>query len=134
MSGRVAVDTKVLIRFLVRDDEAQALEAAGLLGSAEAIVVSTIVFLDLVWHLRQNYRVRRADVATQIRALIASEKIECDRAAVQAGLAMMDKGGDFADGVIHYEAMRGKAATLATFDRRLAARLPAGAVMLLGAG
>ncbi len=133
MSGRIAVDTNVLMRFIARDDEAQAQAAASVLASADAIVVSNVVFTEAVWVLRRVYRFPRADVAGQVRALIASEKIECDRAAVQAGLAMMDKGGDFAHGVIHYEAMRGKAAALATFDRRLAARLPADKVMLLGA-
>ncbi len=134
MSGRVAVDTNVLLRFMVRDDEAQAQEAGALLGSADIVVVPTLVFAELVWAMRQGYRISRADVAAGIRVLIAAGNLEFDRPAVLAGLAMMDKGGDFADGVIHYEATRARSATLATFDRKLAARLPAGAVTLLGAG
>jgi predicted nucleic-acid-binding protein len=134
LSGRVAVDTNVLVRFMVRDDEVQALAAGALLASGDIVVVSNVAFAELVWVMRKSYRISRADVAAGLRVLIEAGNLEFDRAAVAAGLAMMDKGGDFADGVIHYEAMRAKSATLATFDRRLAARLPAEAVMLLGAG
>ncbi len=69
MSGRIAVDTNVLMRFIARDDEAQAQAAASVLASADAIVVSNVVFTEAVWVLRRVYRFPRADVAGQVRWL-----------------------------------------------------------------
>ena len=40
-----------------------------------------------------------------------------DRLAAEAGLALLERGGDFADGLILENAARAKAAQLATLDR-----------------
>jgi predicted nucleic-acid-binding protein len=43
-----------------------------------------------------------------------------DRDAAEAGLAMLDLGGDFADGVMAFEGKWLGAETFATFDKRAA--------------
>lgn len=58
---------------------------------------------ELVWVLRRKYGLPAVEVAAAIRALLAAGNVEVDRPAVAAGLAMLDAGGDFADGVIAYE-------------------------------
>jgi predicted nucleic-acid-binding protein len=49
--------------------------------------------------------------------------IPCDRAAVEAGLASLRAGGDFADGVIAHEGRRMGADVFVSFDRRAVALL-----------
>ncbi len=131
---KIALDTNVIVRYLTRDDPEQAEQARCLIESADIIAIPTVVFAELIWVLRRTHRIPTVEIAANLRAILAAWPLDVDGRAVAAGLAMMDKGGDFADGVFHYEAMRGKSATLATFDRRLAARLPAEEVRLLGAG
>jgi gamma-glutamyltranspeptidase len=49
-------------------------------------------------HLRR----KPADVSAAIKALLAAANVKVNRLAVEAGLALLDAGGDFADGVIAY--------------------------------
>ena len=44
--------------------------------------------------------------------------METNRPAIEAGLAMLDAGGDFADGVIAYEGRWLGAETFVSFDKK----------------
>jgi predicted nucleic-acid-binding protein len=46
-----------------------------------------------------------------------------NRPAVEAGLALLDEGGDFADGIIAFEGASLGGAIFATFDKDAAKRL-----------
>jgi predicted nucleic-acid-binding protein len=63
-----------------------------------------------------------AEIAEAIRGLINAANTVVNRPAVEAGLALMDAGGDFADGVIAYEGRWLGAETFISFDKQ-AARL-----------
>jgi predicted nucleic-acid-binding protein len=115
---KVAVDTDVLVRAVVRDDRSQADIAAKLLRNAEMIAVAVPCLCELVWVLRRVYGFKASDAAAAIRALLATENVEMNRAAVEAGLSMLDAGGDFADGVIAYEGRWLGAETFVSFDRK----------------
>ena len=56
--------------------------------------------------------------AAAIRALLVAENVEMTRPAVEAGLDMLDAGGDFADGAIAYEGRWLGADTLVSFDKK----------------
>lgn len=114
------VDTNVLLRAWAGDDASQASIARTALASAESIYVSTIALCEFVWVARQNYKVGRGDIARSIRLLISDSKTVVDRATVEAGLAFLEAGGDFADGVIEFEGRRLGGTTLLTFDKRAA--------------
>jgi predicted nucleic-acid-binding protein len=129
---RVAVDTNVLVRYLTWDDEAEAAAAAEAIESAETIVISTIVLCEMVWVLRRAYRYTRAEIMDSVRRLVASRNVEVERAAAEAGLAMVARGGDFADGVIRYETARAGCRSIVTFDRDFARLLGSAGVVLLG--
>ena len=103
---KVAVDTKVLVRAVVRDDKAQAKAAVKVLRDAELIAIAVPCLCEFVWVLRRVYDFQSADVATAIRTLLAAANVEMNRPAVEAGLAVLDAGGDFADGAIAYEKWR----------------------------
>jgi len=122
---RVAVDTNVLVRAVVRDDKAQAEIAAKLLRNSELLAITLPALCELVWVLRRAYGFKAAEVADAIRALTSAENVGTDQPAVEAGLAMLDAGGDFADGVIAYEGRWLGAETFVSFDRKAVEKLKA---------
>lgn len=115
---RVTLDTNVLLRTFVADDPDQAVLASGVFAEAETIAVGLQTLTELVWVLRGSYGVARGDIATAIRTLMNTEKVVLDRAAVDAGLACLEAGGDFADGVIAYEGAWLGGETFVSFDRK----------------
>lgn len=100
---KVTADTNVLIRAVVRDDVKQANAAARLLTKAELVAVTLPCLCEFVWVLLRVYRFTTTDAAASIRALMAARTVQVNRPAVEAGLQMLEAGGDFADGVIAFE-------------------------------
>ena len=122
---KIAVDTNVLVRAVVRDHPAQARAAAKALTEAELIAIALPCLCEFVWVLRKVYDFPAADVAAAIRALATSANVEMNRPAVEAGLSMLEAGGDFADGVIAYEGNWLGAETFVSFDKQVVALLKA---------
>lgn len=120
---KVAVDTNVLVRAVVRDDAAQARIAAKVLSDAEVIAVALPCLCEFVWVLRRVYNVQPSDVATAIRALLAAANVEVNRPAVELGLSVLEAGGDFADGIIAYEGNWLGGETFVSFDKNAVALL-----------
>ena len=122
---KVAVDTNVLVRAVVRDDAAQASAATKVLTDAGLIAVATPCLCEFVWVLLRVYNFQPSDAATAIRALLAAANVEVNRPAVEAGLSMLEAGGDFADGVIAYEGNWLGGETFVSFDKKAVALLTA---------
>jgi predicted nucleic-acid-binding protein len=70
--------------------------------------------------LSQGYRIASAEIAEAIRSLINGANVVVNRPAVEAGLAMLDAGGDFADGIIAYEGSWLGAEVFVSFDKKAA--------------
>jgi predicted nucleic-acid-binding protein len=115
---KIIVDTNVLIRAVVRDDEKQAMAADRILKSAEVIAVTLPCLCEFVWVLRRLYEFERGDIAAAIRALADTASVTFNRPAVEAGLAVLNAGGDFADGLIAYEGNWLGAETFVSFDKK----------------
>lgn len=122
---KVAVDTNVLVRAAVRDHPAQARIAAKVLTDAELIAVATPCLCEFVWVLLKVYGFQPSDAATAIRVLLTAVNVEVNRPAVDAGLSMLEAGGDFADGVIAYESNWLGGETFVSFDKKAVALLTA---------
>jgi predicted nucleic-acid-binding protein len=114
---KVAVDTNVLVRAAVRDDPEQADAATRIMARAEIVAVGLSSLCEFVWVLRRVYGYRAPRIAEAIRLLLVAENVETNRQASEAGLAMLDAGGDFADGVIAYEGRWLGAETFVSFDK-----------------
>src|SRR5690606_17906120 len=97
---RITVDTNVLARAVLRDDRRQSATAVKVLREASLIAVPLPCLCELVWVLRRGAGLSRADVSEAIRALINAGNVVVNRPAVEAGLAVHDAGGDFADGAM----------------------------------
>ncbi|MGF1613979.1 MAG: type II toxin-antitoxin system VapC family toxin [Gammaproteobacteria bacterium] len=100
---KITVDTNVLVRAVIRDDEKQVRAAERALKEATVIAVALPTLCEFVWVLRKVYDVAPADIATAVRALLETGNLVANRPAAEAGLSMLDAGGDFADGVIAHE-------------------------------
>jgi predicted nucleic-acid-binding protein len=115
---KITVDTNVLIRAVVRDDKKQAMAADKILKSAEIIAVTLPCLCEFVWVLRRLYEFDREDIAAAIRALADTANVTLNRPAVETGLAVLNAGGDFADGLIAYEGNWLGAETFVSFDKK----------------
>jgi predicted nucleic-acid-binding protein len=113
---RVNVDTNVLVRGAVLDDSDQARLAAELLRTAELIAVTLPGLCEFVWVLTRGYRCAASEVLGMIRSLLDSATVQVDRPAVEAGLAVLEAGGDFADGVIAFDGRRLGGEVFVSFD------------------
>ncbi|HEY5817144.1 MAG TPA: type II toxin-antitoxin system VapC family toxin [Mesorhizobium sp.] len=117
---KVAVDTNILVRAAVGDDEHQQKLASEILRESESVAVALPALCEFAWVLSRTYRISPAQVATSIRSLVGASNVECESEAVEAGLVMLDAGGDFADGVIAFEGRRLGGDVFVTFDKESA--------------
>ena len=116
---KIAADTNVLVRALTGDHAAQSKAAQLTLRKAGMVALTIPTLCELVWVL-QRYKTRASDIAETIRGLLNSANIAVNRPAAEAGLAMLDADGDFADGVIAQEGSWFGADTFVSFDRKAA--------------
>ena len=100
---KITADTNVLIRAAVQDNPHQARLAAKALREADLVAVPVPALCEFVWVLRRGYRKSISDISDAIHRLTKSANVVMNRPAVEAGLSVLDAGGDFADGVIAYE-------------------------------
>lgn len=120
---KISVDTNVLARAVLQDDAEQASRAAKILEEASLIAVSLPCLCELVWILLRGAQLPKEKVAQAIRALIETSKVMMNRPAVEAGLAVLAAGGDFADGVIAYEGNWLGGETFVSFDKKAVSSL-----------
>lgn len=120
---KITVDTNVLVRAVVRDDVVQARAAERALKSATSIAVTLPTLCEFVWVLRKVYALASDEIAIAVRALLDSRNVVADRAAAQAGVSVLEAGGDFADGVIAHEGERLGGEIFVSFDRAATALL-----------
>ena len=121
----IAVDTNVILRLLVRDDASQTAAAAWEMENADAVILSLVALCEAAWVMERTYSFSRTAIAESFRDLIAAPKVEFDPSEVEAGLAMLDLGGDFADGVIARQGRLKRAEAFVSFDRKAVKRLVA---------
>ncbi len=125
----IGLDTNVLVRLLVEDDEDQHARVVALLkrGIAEgrAFFVGDVVLAEVVWVLQGRYRLPRVEVEGALRALFEAEhlRFESTDRCLRALRRFQTGAGGFADYLIAERAADGGCESLATFDRALLADL-----------
>jgi predicted nucleic-acid-binding protein len=115
---KITADTNVLVRAITNDDVRQSRVAEAELANADVIALALPALCELVWVLSQGYKIPSAEIAEAIRRLMNSGNVVANRPAVEAGLALLDAGGDFADGIIAYEGRWLGAEMFVSFDKR----------------
>ncbi len=122
----IALDTNVLIRYLVEDDPDQARRAAALIEDTlrhrEARFFVTLVTLcELVWVLRAAYSRSKVEITMVLKGLLRAAQLEIESVDIaHRALADFESGkGDFADYVIRESAVAAGCESVATFDKAL---------------
>jgi len=121
----IALDTNVLVRYLVADNPKQSRAATSVversLENGESIFISQIVLCELVWVLSYAYEFDRKQIATLIGDLRRAAQVEVeDPDQVARALERYTASrGDFADYLIAERAMARGCSAVATFDRAL---------------
>jgi predicted nucleic-acid-binding protein len=116
----LAVDTNVVVRYLVKDDAAQSARARDIVHSAPIFVSPTVV-LECDWVLRGLYGFSRRQALGALEAFCGTPNVNVGEATtVKRALRLAELGLDFADALHLAQAEDCKA--FATFDRRLARR------------
>lgn len=125
----VGLDTNVLVRFLVRDDEPQFVRARRLIqqGAArgESVLISLLVLLETEWVLRSRYALAKSEIAAALSALLeTSELLFEDEASVEQALYLWkESSAQFADCLIGARHWALECRATASFDAK-ALRLP----------
>jgi len=123
----IGVDTNVLVRYVVRDDEQQyAAAAAALEALTEESpgLITQVVLVELYWVLARSYRYPAATCRAVIRGLVSISSLEFDDAeGVVRALELAEDGADFADALIQGAAELFGVSETVTFDRAAADRL-----------
>ncbi|AGF76194.1 type II toxin-antitoxin system VapC family toxin [Bartonella vinsonii] len=115
---KISVDTNILARAVLQDDEKQGKLASKLLKDASLIAVSLPCLCELVWILRRAAKLSKEDVAITLRDLLTASNVVMNRPAVEVGLAILEAGGDFADGIMAYEGNWLGGETFFSFDKQ----------------
>ncbi|SHI02346.1 type II toxin-antitoxin system VapC family toxin [Bradyrhizobium erythrophlei] len=115
---KITADTNVFVRAVTEDHEHQSRAAQAALKKAELVAIPISALCELVWVLSQGYKVPLSEIAEAIRRFINGANAVVNRPAAEAGLAMLDAGGDFADGVIAYEGNWLGADIFVSFDKK----------------
>jgi predicted nucleic-acid-binding protein len=114
---KITPDTSVLVRAVTGDDPQQSEIAHATLANADAVALAISALCELVWVLSRGYNIPASQIAHAVRTFLNGANVMVNRRVAEAGLAMLDAGGDFADGVIAYEGNWLGAEAFVSFDK-----------------
>jgi predicted nucleic-acid-binding protein len=120
----LGVDTNVLVRYLIRDDQPQYEKARRLIDrevtKGGPVLVSLLVLLETEWVLRSRYELAKADMVVAFSALLntADLAFEDEPSVENAVYSWKDSAADFADCLIDARNRRLGCRATATFDGR----------------
>ena len=121
-----ALDTNVLVRYVVRDDGPQRAAVRRLIqqciDAGQSLFVPVTVVLELEWVLRARYGCAKAEVIQVIATLFSAAELRFESArALEVALQLYrDGAADFADCVHIALAAQAGEQPLFTFDKRAA--------------
>ena len=117
----IALDTNVLVRYVMQDDPRQSARATRLIESLTAEdpgFVPVVALVELVWVLSGSYALNRAQVTTVLETLLRSKELVVDRAdlVTQALQRFSASHADFADALIERTANAAGCTATMSFD------------------
>jgi predicted nucleic-acid-binding protein len=125
----LGIDTNILVRFLVRDDETQFEKARRLIGREVAagrrVFVSQLVLLETVWVLRSRYDLHKTGIIEVVSGLLDANdaQLEDEPAIEEALFVWKDRSVGFAYCLIGAQNKRLGCSATAAFDVK-ASKLP----------
>jgi predicted nucleic-acid-binding protein len=119
----LGVDTNLLVRLLVKDDEHQAESAVTILSDlSQKFAVHPVVLCELVWVLSAAYEYQKSDIVKVLSHLIRVENfVILDKETVQAAIELYAcTSMDFADAYIGHANKNAGCLRSLTFDKKAA--------------
>ena len=118
----IGLDTNVIVRYIVQDDEVQSAQATRLVESLSVIqpgFVTLISIIELVWVLQGNYAASRHEVTAALETLLKTKEIIVEQTAIvwQALRVYTNTKADFADSLIERLAHAAQCEYTFTFDQ-----------------
>jgi len=119
----IGIDTSVLVRYLVIDNEDESQRAASLIDGAasrgEPLFVPHLVLAEAAAVLERAYAVPRSEVAMLLKGLVASRQVHIEAPAIiNRAIVGYERGrGDLADYLIREHSRMAGCDAIATFDR-----------------
>ena len=105
----IAIDTNVLLRYLLEDDEEQSSKASHLITNKGKVLITDAVLVETIWTLRgKKYQLSKSELVGVVQALFQEPNIRFENGQV-IWLALNDyrnakpvkgKEADFADALI----------------------------------
>jgi predicted nucleic-acid-binding protein len=116
-----ALDSNVLLRYLLRDEPAQAARAARELERDERFLIGSVVLCEVVWVLETGYGFSRGEIGAALEKILATAQFEIeDKDVARAALDdFRGSAADFSDCLIGRRNRAAGAAETVTFDRSL---------------
>ena len=115
----IAIDTNVLLRYLLQDDDVQAERADAVFNGSETVLITDVVLVETVWTLiGRKYRLAKRDLVAVIERLFSEPNIRFEddqvvwralqayRKAAPVKVGRLEKEVGFADRLIVFKALR----------------------------
>ena len=121
----ISLDTNILVRLLVEDDEDQTAKARDLLRRSieadERCLVTIVALCELQWVLKRLYKVSREDLARAVEDLLLDDRYMIEESATVGAAVIRFRNGkaDLADYLIGLKSRLLGAEETVTFDRAL---------------
>ena len=120
----IAVDTNVLLRYLLGDDESQAGKSRRIFMGGTPVLITDVVLAETLWTLSgRRYNASKPDLVTVVDKLLQDSNIRFEDEGViwNALQSYRETDADFADALIVCKALKTAAAfdepcTVFTFD------------------
>jgi predicted nucleic-acid-binding protein len=121
----IGIDTNILIRYIMQDDETQSPLANSLIESASPsnrVYLSTLVTIEAIWVLRSVYGTPLDRIAEVVTGLATSSKVKMQDAEVFRGVAETGFDRDYRGSLITLAAKTAGCERFYTLDAKLAKR------------
>lgn len=121
-----ALDTNVLVRFLVQDDQKQSQKANALLTQAEQtkqpLFITSLVVLELIWVLDSVYGASREDILHSLNELLSMPALEFEKQNILRKFvnSVQNNNFDLSDVLIAQAGFDNGCDTTITFDKKAA--------------
>lgn len=121
---KALVDTNVLIRLLIRDDDLKRKSCEKLLQRAKrkeiALYLIPVTILEIVWVLEKYYKLDRKTVRELVEAVLNTPELKCEMEEIfrNALRSYEEKKIKFADAVISYWALEKGFSAIYTYDEK----------------
>jgi predicted nucleic-acid-binding protein len=125
----IGLDTNILVRYLTQDDPDQSPKATHIIERKltldEPGFISVVAMVETVWVLERAYDFSGQEIAAAVEGILQTDVlvVENEREVFTAMIAIKQKRGSFADGLIGALGARAGCSYTVTFDQK-ALRLP----------